>query len=220
MNFLAIGITEFFSRNATSRRVDGLIEWNAPLIGSYSCLVYFTLLLMVGSAVFLFKTPWGLRLRAAGESTEALNTLGLSRARLQYVGVALRGVFAALGGCFLASEAHYFTKGMTAGRGIRRSGGDDFRKLESVQDSGGMSLVRMRERDRSGKLVASASPALTVPTLSADHGGACRRHRQIKAAPPVWANDPVGGISRSRQSSIQTDVKTYQRFPAPVKRKR
>lgn len=117
MNFLAIGITEFFSRNATSRRVDGLIEWNAPLIGSYSCLVYLTPLLMVGSAVFLFKTPWGLRLRAAGESTEALNTLGLSRARLQYVGVALSGVFAALGGCFLASEAHYFTKGMTAGRG-------------------------------------------------------------------------------------------------------
>ena len=117
MNFLAIGITEFFSGNATSRRVDGFKQWDAPLIGNYSCIVYLTLLLMVGSSVFLFKTPWGLRLRAAGESTEALNTLGLSRARWQYVGVAASGVFAGLGGCFLASDAHYFAKGMTAGRG-------------------------------------------------------------------------------------------------------
>ena len=117
INFLAFGVTEFLSGNATSQRVEGLNQWNFPLIGSYSCLVYVTILLMVGSHVFLFKTPGGLRLRAAGESTEALNTLGLSRAWWQYVGVTASGVFAGLGGCFLASEAHYFTKGMTAGRG-------------------------------------------------------------------------------------------------------
>ena len=117
INFLAIGVTEFLNRKATSPRVEGLTHWNLPLIGSYSCLVYLTLLLMVGSHVFLFKTPWGLRLRAAGESTEALNTLGLSRARWQYIGVMASGVLAGLGGCFLASEAHYFTKGITAGRG-------------------------------------------------------------------------------------------------------
>ena len=93
INFLAIGITEFLSRNATSMRVEGTNQWNLPFIGSYSCLVHLTLLLMVGSHVFLFKTPWGLRLRAAGESTEALNTLGLSRAWWQYVGVTASGVF-------------------------------------------------------------------------------------------------------------------------------
>ena len=117
INFLAIGVTEFLNRDATSQRVEGLNEWNLPLIGSYSWLVFLTLLLMVGSHVFLFKMPWGLRLRAAGESTEALNTLGLSRARWQFAGVMVSGVLAGLGGCFLASEAHYFTKGMTAGRG-------------------------------------------------------------------------------------------------------
>ena len=53
----------------------------------------------------------------AGESTEALKTLGLSRACCQYTGVTISGILAATGGCFLASEAHYFTKGMTAGRG-------------------------------------------------------------------------------------------------------
>ena len=60
---------------------------------------------------------WGLRLCAAGESTEALDALGLSRSRQQYIGVVISGILAAAGGCFLASEAHYFTKGMTAGRG-------------------------------------------------------------------------------------------------------
>ena len=72
---------------------------------------------MVASHILLFKTPWGLRLRAAGESTEALAALSLSRAKWQYIGVLLSGVFAGIGGCFLASEVHYFTKGMTAGRG-------------------------------------------------------------------------------------------------------
>ena len=72
---------------------------------------------MVASHVLLFKTPWGLRMRAAGESTEALKTLSLSRARWQYFGVILSGIFAGAGGCFLASEVRYFTKNITAGRG-------------------------------------------------------------------------------------------------------
>ena len=72
---------------------------------------------MVVSHLLLFKTPWGLRLRAAGESTEALATMSLSRTKWQYFGVLLSGVFAAMGGCFLAADVHYFTKGMTAGRG-------------------------------------------------------------------------------------------------------
>ena len=59
----------------------------------------------------------GLRLSAAGESTEALDALGLSRSRQQYLGVVISGLLAGIGGCLLASEAHYFTKGMTAGRG-------------------------------------------------------------------------------------------------------
>ena len=72
---------------------------------------------MVASHIFLFKTPWGLRLRAAGESTEALAAPEFKRAKWQYLGILLSGLLAGTGGCFLASEVHYFTKGMTAGRG-------------------------------------------------------------------------------------------------------
>ena len=115
INILALGITEYLS--PTPKQVDGLPHWELPLIGSYSFMVYLLPILMVASHIFLFKTPWGLRLRAAGESTEALAALSLSRTKWQYLGILLSGLFTGIGGCFLASEVHYFTKGMTAGRG-------------------------------------------------------------------------------------------------------
>ena len=115
INILALGITEYLL--TTSEQVSGLPQWQLPLIGSYGFIVYLLPVLMVISHVFLFKTPWGLRLRAAGESTEALEALSLSRVKWQYFGVLFSGILAATGGCFLASEVHYFTKGMTAGRG-------------------------------------------------------------------------------------------------------
>ena len=115
INILALGITEYLL--PTSKQVDGLPHWQLPLIGSYSFIVYLLPVLMVASHILLFKTPWGLRLRAAGESTEALAALSLSRAKWQYLGILLSGLLAGAGGCFLASEVHYFTKGMTAGRG-------------------------------------------------------------------------------------------------------
>ena len=115
INILALGITEFLV--PTPEQVGGLPQWKLPFIGSYSFLVYLLPLLMAVSHVLLFKTPWGLRLRAAGESTEALEAMSLSRTKWQYFGVLLSGILASIGGCFLASEVHYFTKGMTAGRG-------------------------------------------------------------------------------------------------------
>lgn len=115
INILALGITEFLV--PTPEQVGGLPQWKFPFIGAYSFLVYLLPILVVASHILLFKTPWGLRLCAAGESVEALAAMSLSRTKWQYLGVLLSGVLAAVGGCFLAAEVHYFTKGMTAGRG-------------------------------------------------------------------------------------------------------
>ena len=115
INILALGITEYLI--PSTERVPGLPDFGLPIIGSFSILVYFLPIVMIGSHVFIYKTPWGLRLRAAGESTEALKTLSLSRAKWQYLGVIVSGVFAGLGGCFLVSDVHIFTKGIIGGRG-------------------------------------------------------------------------------------------------------
>lgn len=67
----------------------------------------------------LFKTPFGLRLRAVGENPAAADAAGVSVNRLRYTGVVLSGVLAAAGGAYLSfGQSSLFTRGMTAGRGF------------------------------------------------------------------------------------------------------
>ncbi len=115
INLIALGVIKYVV--PTNERVSGLPEIGLPFIGSYSILVYLLPLLMIVSHILLFKTPWGLRLRAAGESTVALNTLSLSRPKWQYLGLILSGILASIGGCFLISDNHYFTERIIGGRG-------------------------------------------------------------------------------------------------------
>ena len=66
----------------------------------------------------IYKTPFGLRLRAAGENPAAADASGVNVIRLRYVAVVLSGVLAAAGGAYLSiGQSSLFTKAMTAGRG-------------------------------------------------------------------------------------------------------
>lgn len=66
----------------------------------------------------IYKTPFGLRLRAAGENPAAADAAGVNVVRLRYVAVVLSGVLAAAGGAYLSiGQSSLFTKAMTAGRG-------------------------------------------------------------------------------------------------------
>ena len=67
----------------------------------------------------LYKTPFGLRLRAVGENPEAADSAGVSVNRMRYVGVILSGVLAAAGGAYLSiGQSSFFTRGMSAGKGF------------------------------------------------------------------------------------------------------
>jgi simple sugar transport system permease protein len=67
----------------------------------------------------LERTRFGLRLRAAGESPEAVATAGLPVARIRYAAVLISGALAGIGGAYLAiGQASQFTRNMTAGRGF------------------------------------------------------------------------------------------------------
>ncbi|MGI8885256.1 MAG: ABC transporter permease [Pyrinomonadaceae bacterium] len=67
----------------------------------------------------LYKTPFGLRLRAVGENPAAADAAGVSVVRLRYTAVVLSGVLAAAGGAYLSiGQSSIFTRGMTAGRGF------------------------------------------------------------------------------------------------------
>lgn len=67
----------------------------------------------------LYKTPFGLRLRATGENPAAADAAGVNVIRLRYFAVILSGILAAAGGAYLSiGQSSLFTRGMTAGRGF------------------------------------------------------------------------------------------------------
>jgi simple sugar transport system permease protein len=67
----------------------------------------------------LYRTRFGLRLRAVGENPAAVDTAGISVTLLRYEAVIICGMLCGLAGGYLAiAQSAGFVKGMTAGRGF------------------------------------------------------------------------------------------------------
>ena len=91
-----------------------------PVLFRQPVNTWVALILPFVAAWVLYRTTWGLNVRAVGDNPQAAATAGLRVIRLKYQAVILSGIFAALGGCALTlGEVGYFASGgMTAGRGF------------------------------------------------------------------------------------------------------
>ena len=91
----------------------------ADLISGHTILVYVGFALVPLTWWVLFRTRFGLRLRAVGENPAAVDTAGVSVVGMRYAAVAICAVLCGIAGAQLATAepAAGFTKDMTAGHG-------------------------------------------------------------------------------------------------------
>ncbi len=91
----------------------------ADVVSGHSIITYIAFLTVPLSWWVLYRTRFGLRLRAVGENPAAVDTAGISVTRLRFAAVGIAGLLCALAGAQLsiAGNASGFGREMTAGRG-------------------------------------------------------------------------------------------------------
>ncbi len=90
-----------------------------PILFQQNFMVYLTWALMIISGIVLFKTTFGLKVRAVGEHPRAADSRGINVLLIRYICVMIGGGFAGLGGAFLSiGYMNTFLDQMTGGRGF------------------------------------------------------------------------------------------------------
>ncbi|WP_350345021.1 ABC transporter permease [Proteinivorax tanatarense] len=123
INILATGLTVYllqilFGVSGTSPRAVRLPQWDIGIV-AFNPMVYIALISVPIIWVILYKTPWGLRIRAVGEHPQAADTVGINVNRWRFICVTLSGAFAGLAGVAISiGEGSYFVNGMSSGRGF------------------------------------------------------------------------------------------------------
>jgi len=91
----------------------------SELASGHSMLEYLALAVVPLAWWVLFRTRFGLRLRAVGEAPAAVDTAGISVVRLRYTALMIGGLLAGIGGTYLAvAQTAQFIPNMSAGKGF------------------------------------------------------------------------------------------------------
>ncbi len=134
LNVLALGLTGFLydrlmvpnpdlnngnTFNAIKIPVLGDIPIIGPIFFDSTIFLYITYALIILIQIGLFRTRWGLRVRAVGEHPEAADTVGIRVLWTRYRNVVLGGMVAGIGGAYLTiGSVGFFNKGISSGYGF------------------------------------------------------------------------------------------------------
>lgn len=138
LNILAGGLTVFLLRSlfqvkgtfqgTADRPVVGLPKVNlgalakipviGPILDGSSVFILLTWVLVLVMWVFVYRTPWGFWIRAAGEKPDTLRTAGINPERMKWLSSVICGGFCGLAGAQLAlGNVTLFSEGMSNSRG-------------------------------------------------------------------------------------------------------
>lgn len=134
VNLVVLGLTSMFRRQwfphgMPSADTSGLadvpvpalasIPWVGPVLFDQSPLVYLAYLLVPVAGVVLWRTRWGLQVRAVGDSADAAAAHGLPVLRVRFVAMVVNGFLGGLAGAALVllQAGGTFVDGMVNGRG-------------------------------------------------------------------------------------------------------
>lgn len=133
-NVLALGLASYIHRlalgaSATPQTVAMFGPARIPVLGglpvlgpvlfSHTILLYLTLALVPVAHFVLFRTGFGLALRAAGENPKAADNAGISVARMRYVGTLISGTAAGASGAYvMLAEVGLFRETIVSGQGF------------------------------------------------------------------------------------------------------
>jgi simple sugar transport system permease protein len=124
-----LGLQVVWGRKGRSDEVPGITPVELPFIrdipgigtaiGNLSPIIYLMFVIVVISWYVLYKTPFGLRIRASGEDPSTLDTAGVDVEWVRIVAVVISGCLAGLAGAYLSlGFENAFAKNMTSGRGF------------------------------------------------------------------------------------------------------
>ena len=90
-----------------------------PFFDKMFISTYIVIVLFVVLSILLYKTKYGLRLRACGEHPQAADSVGISVAKMRYLGTTISGALAGMGGyIYIATTAGGTAEGTVAGMGF------------------------------------------------------------------------------------------------------
>ncbi len=122
---------------AALRPVPLIGDLYAEIISGHSVLVYLAFLMVPLTWWILYRTRFGLRLRAVGENPAAADTAGVSVEFQRYMAVVCGGILCGLSGSYLSiAQSSGFIRDMTAGKGFIALAALVFAKWRPVQAMG------------------------------------------------------------------------------------
>jgi len=120
INLLSTGLTVFICQLVfrMDRSVSYRMGMRSGFFGIYPTM-WIALAILAVSWFALYKRPWGLRLRAAGEHPQALVSAGVNVIRIRYAAILISGILAGLaGGCIVLTQDIQFTVNTINGKGF------------------------------------------------------------------------------------------------------